>query len=247
MDTEQRAAPVLVHVRKHCFPDPPNYRPHNDEPYCDDWARLSDGERAQLPSWRRGYYAQVASIDWNVGRLLAAIDAAGEANDTIVVFTSDHGEMFGAHGRRAKNIFYEEACCVPLLMRWPQHIAAGSRSAACVSTVDLMPTLLALLNVEAPADVEGMNLQHCGRGAAGPEPDAALMQICGATAAWEDGHQWRALRDKQYTYAIYRVDGNELLFDHIADPYQLDNLAHDAAHVEMLARFRAMLQQNWLA
>ncbi len=226
------------------FPDPPNYRPHNDEPYCDDWARLSDGDRAQLPSWRRGYYAQVSSIDWNVGRLLAALDDAGEAKNTIVVFTSDHGEMFGAHGRRAKNIFYEEACRVPLLMRWPQHIAAGSSSDACVSTVDLMPTLLAMLQLETPPDVEGMDLSHCVHGVAGPEPDAALMQICGATAAWEDGHEWRALRDKHYTYAIYRVDGKELLFDHSADPYQLHNLAQDETHAETLAMFRIMLREK---
>ena len=152
--------------------------------------------------------------------------------------------MFGAHGRRAKNIFYEEACRVPLLMRWPRHIAPDSRSDACVSTVDLLPTLLAMLHLQAPADVEGMDLSHCARGAAGPEPDAALMQICGATAAWEDGHEWRALRNKQYTYAIYRVDGNELLFDHITDPYQLHNLAQDAAHAETLEMFRAMLKQK---
>jgi len=224
------------------FPDPPNYRAHNDEPYCDGWARLSAQDRRQLEHWRRGYQAQIASIDWNVGRLLAALAAEGAADDTIVVFTSDHGEMFGAQGRRAKNIFYEEACRVPLLMRWPGHIPPGSVSDACLGTVDLMPTLLALLEVEPPAGIEGMDLSHGALGRAGPEPEAALMQGCGATAAWEDGHEWRAVRDKQYTYAIYRVDGTERLFDNRADPYQLHNLAADGRHAAPRARLRTLLQ-----
>lgn len=224
------------------FPDPLNYQPHNDEPYCDDWARLSDEDRLHLQQWRQGYYAQLASIDWNVGRLLEALETTEEAGNTIVVFTSDHGEMFGAHGRRAKNIFYEEACHVPMLIRWPKRIPVGSRSDVCLSTVDIMPTLLAMLQLEPPDGMEGMDLSHHAYGRQGPEPEAALMQICGATAAWEDGHEWRALRDKQYTYAIYRVDGKELLFDNLADPYQLQNLAGHGPRVGTLARFRTMLQ-----
>jgi arylsulfatase A-like enzyme len=231
------------------FPHPPNYQPSNDEPYCDAWARLSEHDRVQLEQWRRGYYAQVTSIDWNFGRLLDAIDATDAAENTIVVFTSDHGEMFGAHGRRAKNIFYEEACRIPLLMRWPQRIAAGSSSDICLSTVDLMPTLGVMLQAELPPDLEGMDVSHWAFGMPGPEPDAALMQICGATAAWEDVHEWRALRDKQFTYAIYRVDGRELLFDNRVDPYQRNNVAGDQHYAEVLARFQAMLQQKmqWLS
>lgn len=229
------------------FPNPPNYQPSNDEPHCDNWARLSEHDRAQLEQWRRGYYAQVTSIDWNFGRLLAAIDATDAAGNTIVVFTSDHGEMFGAHGRRAKNIFYEEACRIPLLMRWPQRIPAGITSDVCLSTVDLMPTLLTMLQTELPDDMQGMDLSQHAFGQAGPEPDAALMQICGATAAWEDGHEWRALRDKRYTYAIYRLDGQELFFDNLADPYQLHNLVRDSRHAAVVETFRAMLQHKMAA
>lgn len=192
-------------------------------------------------------YAQVTSIDWNFGRLLDAIDASGAATNTIVVFTSDHGEMFGAHGRWAKNIFYEESCRIPLLMRWLQRIPVGSTSDVCLSTVDLMPTLGAMLQTQLPNDLEGMDLSHCAFGQAGPEPDAAFMQICGATAAWEDGHEWRAVRDKHYTYAIYRVDGSELLFDNLADPYQLKNLVGDQQYMAVLSRFRALLQQKMTA
>ena len=222
------------------FPNPPNYRPQNDEPYVDNWARLTDAERGQLESWRRGYYAQVASLDECFGRVLAALDRLNLAENTIVVFTSDHGEMFGAHGRRAKNIFYDEACRVPMLLRWPGRIPAGHRSDACLATVDIMPTLLALLGQPAE-DVEGMDLSHLALGRPGPEPAAALLQICGATAVWEDGHEWRALRDKRYTYAIYRVDGRELLFDNRADPWQMHDLTRDPAHHAVRDHFRQML------
>jgi arylsulfatase A-like enzyme len=223
------------------FPNPPNYSAQNDEPYCDDWARLTDGDREQLESWRRGYYAQTASLDFAFGRLLAAIAGGGALEDTVIVFTSDHGEMFGAHGRRAKNIFYEEACHVPLLVRWPGQVPAGGRSDACISAVDLMPTLLGLLGLDVPDGVEGTDLSAVVRGEETGAPEHAFMQICGATAVWEDGHEWRAIRDARFTYAQYRVDGAELLFDRQTDPYQLRNLICDPEHKATLRKLeRAM-------
>src|SRR5690606_34830552 len=127
----------------------------------------------------RVYYAMVANLDANVGRLLEAVDDLGLRENTIFVFTSDHGEMFGAQGRRAKNIFYEEAVRVPLIMRWPGHIPAGSTSDVCLNTPDIMPTLLSLLGLPIPDEVEGMDLSHCALGRSGPEPEAAFMQGMG--------------------------------------------------------------------
>ena len=225
------------------FPYPANYLPHND-PYADAWGCLQQDKRQQLPDWMRGYYAMTANLDWNFGRLLAAVEEMGLAEDTILVFTSDHGEMFGAHGRRAKNIFYEEAARVPFLLRWPGRVPAGSRSDACLGTVDIMPTLLTLMCLEAPAEAEGRNLSHCALGTPGPEPDAAFLQNTGACAAWEDGHEWRALRDKRYTYAKYRVDSRELLFDNVADPLQMHDLSGESGHRATLERFRGILESK---
>lgn len=225
------------------FPNPPNYKDENDE-YADNWGRLGDKERAQLPHWRRNYYAMVANLDWNIGRLLNAVDKAGINENTIIVFSSDHGEMFGAQGRRAKNIFYDEAARIPFIIRWPKGIPAGRVSDACLSTVDMMPTALSLMGLETPAEVEGMDLSDCARGQKSPEPEAAFLQNTGACAAWVDGHEWRALRDKQYTYAVYRVDGAELLFHNVNDPYQMKNLADDPEHQKVMARFRQMLAKK---
>jgi arylsulfatase A-like enzyme len=205
------------------FDVPSNWQQEADAPYGDDW---SDMEKTpeMLNEWMRVYYAMTANLDWNIGRLQNAIREAGIENDTLFVFTSDHGECFGAHGRMKKNIFYEEAARVPMLVKWPALIPAGHKSDACLSNVDIMPTLLGLIGVDIPDEVEGIDLSLCARAERGPEPEFAFLQNTGACAAWEDGHEWRAIRTKQYTYAVYKVDGKELLFDNTADPYQMVNL-----------------------
>ncbi|MCX6375915.1 MAG: sulfatase [Armatimonadetes bacterium] len=226
------------------FSLPPNYKPE-DDPYADAWGRFKDPKaRETIPAMLRGYYAMTANLDWNFGRLLKAIDDAGIRDNTIVVFTSDHGEMLGAQGRRAKNIFYEEAARVPFLVRRPGKTPSGLVSDACLNTPDIMPTLLSIAGLPIPSKVEGMDLSHCAYGKPGPEPKAAFMQNTGACAAWEDGYEWRALRDKQYTYAIYRKDHKELLFDNQADPHQLHNLADSPKHEVVMKGFRALLKKR---
>jgi len=219
-------------------------RGYKNDPYADNWGSFKAGERERLSEWMRGYYAMTANLDWNFGRLMAAVDRLGLRDDTIIVFTSDHGEMFGAHGRRAKNIFYEEAARVPFVIRWPAKIPAGSVSEACFGTVDILPTLLGLMNLQVPDEVEGMALDHLAFGKPGPEPDAAFLQNTGACAAWENGHEWRALRDRRYTYACYRVDGRELLFDNQADPLQMRDLAAEPEYAQVRDRFKRMLEEK---
>jgi arylsulfatase A-like enzyme len=111
-----------------------------------------------------------------------------------------------------------------------------------MNTPDIMPTLLSMLDLPIPREVEGVDLSHCALERAGAVPQAALMQNTGACAIWEDGHEWRALRDGRYTYAVFRVDGSELLFDNVADPWQMKNLTSDPEATPVLARFRTMLK-----
>lgn len=222
------------------FPNPPNYLPHNNR-YADNWGILSPEQRELLPLWRRNYYAMTNNLDENFGRLLKEIEAQGLTENTIVVFSSDHGEMFGAHGRRAKNTFYEEAARIPLLVRWPEKIAKGTSSDACISSVDMMPTILGLMGLDIPDEVEGTDCSRLACGEGGPEPDAAFLQNTGAVAAWANGFEWRALRDKRYTYAIYKRDGSEWLYDNIEDPYQMSNLADDEGHWATMEKFRTQM------
>ncbi len=217
----------------------PNYSDISD-PYGDAWQVLPRNYDQVVHDWMRVYYAQTANLDWNFGRLLKAIEESGQADNTIVVFTSDHGEMFGSHGRQAKLIFYEEAARIPFLIRWPNRIPAKSVSESLLGTPDIMPTILRLLDLPVPSAVEGMDLSSQALGKGGSDHEAAHMQGMGNTAAWIDGSEWRAVRDHEYTYAVYHRDGKELLFHHRDDPYQLTDLAGERAQSATLAHYRQM-------
>ncbi len=216
-------------------PDPRMDRHTDPERWRAHW-------KANLEDYQRVYYAMTANLDWNVGRILEALKRLGLEDDTLVVFTSDHGEMFGAQGRVFKMTFYEESVRVPMLMRRPGHIPAGTTSDACMTTTDIMPTLLGLLRLPIPPAVEGMDLSHIALGREGPQPDAALLQGMGHTYQWKDGYEWRALRDRRYTYAVYRSDRKEFLFDRVNDPQQSRNLVDDAAARTTLTAMRAGLK-----
>lgn len=213
------------------FNCPPNYLQEND-PHADEWARLSPEERAQLTEWMRVYYAMVANLDDNIGRLMGEIRRMGLDENSIVVFTSDHGEMFGAHGRRAKNIFYEEAVRVPMLIRWPGCLERNSVRDCVVNTVDVMPTLLSLMGLPVPEEVEGCDLSRAVKGLEDWD-EGALMMCTGPTAAWGEGQEWRAFRTRRYKYAVYKSDGKEFLFDLKNDPYEMENLAGDPKFEEI--------------
>ena len=196
--------------------------------------------KPNLVEWQRIYAAMTANLDWNVGRILDAIDRFNLAHDTLVVFTSDHGEMFGAHGRVQKNIYYEEAARVPFLMRWPNRIAPKSESDACLNTPDIMPTLLSLIDVDIPDGIDGFDLSHCVFGQHGKEPEAAFLQGMGPSVDWDDGFEWRALRDKQYTYAIEKH--RESLYNHREDPLQLHNLANNPDQARTIQHYRDQIR-----
>ncbi len=212
------------------FPNPPNYNPHND-PHADGWARFLPGKRKELPEWRRVYYAMTANLDYNVGRLWDALCAEGLADDTIFIFTSDHGEMFGAQGRHAKNIFYDEAARVPFLIRYGDRLPKG-KNEPCFNSVDIMPTLLTLLGLPVPEEVQGVSVADCILSGSTKENNC-LMQGTGPTAMYGNGREWRALRTPQYTYATYRSDGSEYLFDNLADPYQMKNRIKDPGYADL--------------
>jgi arylsulfatase A-like enzyme len=214
------------------FPFPPTYRDGSAEywePSMDRgwWLRTV---KPNLSKWQAVYAAMVASIDEACGALLDHFRAANLAKDTLFLFTSDHGEMFGAHGRMAKNIFYEEAIRVPFLAYWPGRIEAGSQCFECLGTPDIMPTLLGALGLEIPPETEGADLSQHFFGRPAPEKDRILLQGMGHTWMWLDGFEWRGLRTKRHTFAVERANGAEYFFDNLADPFQQRNLAEDPTH-----------------
>jgi len=222
---------------------PPNFMTGVDR-YRDAWTGAGQDYPNVYEEIARCYYAMTANLDWNLGRLLKAIDRMGLRDETIVVFTSDHGEMFGAHGRCGKTIFYEEAVRVPFLVRWAGRTPSGSETDVCLNTPDIMPTLLSMMDLPIPDAVEGMDLSHHAFGQAGPEPEAAFMQGMAQTDGWADGFEWRAVRTKQHTYAVFRDGCQERLFDNQTDPYQITNLIDARGQTDTAGRLRKMMKDR---
>lgn len=239
---ENVPAEYLERFRDKEFRLPANYLPEND-PHADAWARLSEEERGQLTEWMRVYYAMTANLDDNIGRLMRAIRSMGLEENSIIVFTSDHGELFGAHGRRAKNIFYEEAVRVPFLVRWKGHLEEGAKRDFVFNTVDIMPSLLSMMGLPGTGEEEGKDLSDCIFGRADTE-EGALMMCTGPTAVFGDGNEWRAWRTKRYTYAVFKSDGQELLFDNEKDPYQMRNLMGQPDYERIGAELKAAMYRK---
>lgn len=187
----------------------------------------------------RCYYSMVNSIDEQFGRVLAMVDSLGIADNTIVVFTSDHGEMFTSQGRMYKLTFYDEAARVPFLVRYPQMQIQGKND-VCLNTPDIAPTLLGLMGLsqEIPSEMEGQDLSFILRNEEGKEPTFAFLQGMGHTYQWKDGYEWRAIRDKRFTYAKYLRDGSELLFDREKDPYMMQNVVDNKEYNQVLRKLR---------
>jgi arylsulfatase A-like enzyme len=227
------------------FGHPPNFKEEPDQ-YADRAKSVEefDGWKQSLPENRRCYYAMVSHLDDKLGELTEALERAGCAENTVLVYTSDHGEMFGSQGRVYKLSFYEESCRVPFLVRYPDAVTPGTVSDACLNTPDVAPTLLSLMGIGPIREAEGMDLSHCVRNEPGPEPACAFLQGMGHTYLWQDGAEWRAVRSKRFTYARYLCDGSEHLYDNLSDPGQTRNLADDPEHAETLQSLRAALQSK---
>src|SRR5918994_445390 len=139
-----------------------------NEAHETDSVDLADAEA--LTALRRAYYGLVTYIDRKVGELLAALEQTGQADDTVVLFTSDHGDMLGERRMVQKRCFYEWSVRVPLLLRFPDGRRAAERVSDPVSLLDIAPTLLDLARVEERLPLDGRSLLD-------PDPDRAVRGL----------------------------------------------------------------------
>jgi arylsulfatase A-like enzyme len=193
----------------------------------------------------RYYLAMAKNVDDNLGRLMDYLETSGLAADTIVVFTADHGDMNGSHGRVNKMVPYAEAMNLPLIVRWPHRIAPGSRSDALHTPMDHLPTLCGLAGLTIPSEVDGADLSRTILGQGGDSREEVL--IGNYTSNWDFFQtgtawpEWRGVKTKQYTYCQWLAGGEEL-YDNLADPYQMNNLAAAAAEPANLNRLRSRMK-----
>ena len=207
----------------------------------------------QDPNWSmypttRDYWAQITSLDEMLGIMLDKLDAIGAADNTIVVFASDHGDMMYSHGRLLKCMPYEESLLVPLLVRWPAGLRAGGVCESLIGTVDLLPTLCGLCGWDAPDTLAGVDCAPNVHGDAGASEQAQLFHSIYTAYAFRKDRpapEWRGLRTTQYTYAARPDRSCWMLFDNDADPYQMKNLAESDGHTALRESLAADLEQ-WL-
>ncbi len=186
-------------------------------------------EKAQ-PGARKdlqGYYAHCAALDACVGDLRKTIAEAGIEDDTIFVFTSDHGDMLGSQGERRKQRPWDESIRVPFLLRYPDACGRGGKAIAMpFNTPDIMPTILGLAGITPPKTVEGTDYSGVLTGSSPADNDAALICCIAPFGEWtrpSGGREFRGLRTRRYTY-VRALNGPWLLYDNQADPYQQTNL-----------------------
>lgn len=208
------------------------------------------------------YYGNVTGLDDQVGRIMASLDKLGIADDTIFIFSSDHGDHLGAHGfgkprdmwlhhskRGSKATPFDESVHIPFIIRWPGHIKSGSDSDVIFNSVDVMPTLLSLCGASIPPTLAGRDLSFAMTGGVGEEPESAFFQILGQ--GWPHRGPWlgywRGVRTKRYTYARWwDEDLEDMLFDREADPLEMNNLVNNPDYQDLRHEMEALLQE-WLA
>ncbi len=230
--------------------------PHDPYGAPERFRKLYDPSRVKMrPNWVEGvpgagrkeiaaYYAAMTAVDEQVGRLLRALDDVGRAEDTIVLFTSDHGDMLGSHGQRLKRKPWEESIRVPCIVRYPAKVEAGRTSEALLSHVDLAPTLLSLCGLPVPDDMQGTDLSGVVLGRADCGPDSAFFQIFVPFAGDGTPQPWRGVRTERFMYARTEA-GPWVLYDLKEDPYEMKNLADDPAHAALQGQMEAKLD-GWM-
>lgn len=199
---------------------------------------MSDDDKREVCA---AYYAMCEHIDYELGRILDALEESGQAENSIVIFMSDHGEMLGDHGIYFKGPhFYEEALRVPLIMRWPGHFPAGRKVDGLVELVDLAPTLLEAAGIEIPESrLQGKSLMPVLTGTQeGTNRDSVF---CEYYNSWTHGDAYGTmLRTEKEKIVVYHGTGQGEFYDLVRDPDEFDNRFNDTEYAD---RVRDMMHR----
>lgn len=193
-----------------------------------------------------GYYAHITALDDQLARLGGALEDQGLMDETVFVYTSDHGDMLGSQGRQRKQHPWDESIRVPFVMRCPDHAdqadqaRAGLRIGTPFNVVDIMPTLLGLTGVPVPVTCEGRDHAPAVRGETFKGNEAAYIMSIAPFSEYR-GQPWRGIRTAGHTY-VRNLDGPWLLYDNREDPCQLSNLAGRVEHADLQRRLDDQLQ-----
>jgi len=218
------------------------YRPEDLALRPNVTAEIEESSRKDLA----GYYAHCTAIDRCVGDLRQTLREQGIEEDTVFVFTSDHGDMLGSQGEIRKQRPWDESLRVPFLIQYPRVLGTVARSDELImNSPDIMPTLLGFCGIDVPRTVQGTDFSPVLRGESTKRPEGALMSCLNPFGEWtraKGGREYRGVRTTRYTY-VRSLDGPWLLYDNQDDPYQMKNLCNGADAASVQAHLDGLLNR----
>ncbi|MDP9363987.1 MAG: sulfatase-like hydrolase/transferase [Chloroflexota bacterium] len=234
---------------------PPVQAEASRESYAGKARGFADYSPEELREAIRAYYAMVTLVDDETRAILAALDELGLAEDTLVVFTSDHGEMLGDHRLMLKGpMLYEPAVRVPLILRWPGRLPAGERRPEIVEWIDLCPSFLAAAGLPPLLGNQGLDLLPLARGEGdATRRDWALCEYRDSGHPYEPSVHVTMLVRGRYKLNVYHgLPATERertgeLYDLEADPDELSNLWDDPAHASVRVELEEFLLDTLVA
>ena len=228
----EKLPPVPENLNSPNLATTPSEGPHPPKGRKDNWPALSFQRRLYQ------YYRYTEESDQLIAKVLAALKESGLESNTVVIFTSDHGEMNGSHHIILKSVPYEEALAVPFVIAGPGIPVGAVDKTHLVSGLDMLPTLCGLAGITPPPETRGFSLLPILKNPSAPWREAVYAAV--------DGNQQRLVRTMRYKYIrINRPKNDELLFDEQNDSGETKNLAGDPALAGVLAHHRALLE-DWM-
>ena len=214
---------------------PPTLHQEDRPKWADDKQHQVKGDtpearEAWLRKQKAQYCGEVKCIDDNVGRILGFLRERGVLDDTIVVFSTDHGEYMGEHGLMYKNMLYETAYRIPLLVRWPKRIVKGTAIENVVGTVDFQPTILGLMGLAPSGREQGRDASALLLGKRTDWEDEAFLHHSSLNRAGLFTSRWEV---------AFVKNGEHVLFDRAKDPDQVQNLFRDPRHQDVVRELTA--------
>lgn len=192
----------------------------------------------------KGYYAHCSALDSYIKQLQDAIRRNNIEDNTIFVFTSDHGVMLGSQGESKKQQIYNESARVPFIVKYPALLGTkGKETDFLLNPMDILPTLMGMSGLKVPPGFDGENITDILLGKKRDTREAALVTCIQPFGEWRrsrGGKEFRGLITKQYTYAR-DLSGEWLLFDNVKDPYQLNNLTDNKAYQSVAQKLNKSL------
>ena len=191
---------------------------------------------------RAAYYGMCEHLDRQIGHILDCLDDTGLAEDTLVIYVSDHGEMAGEHGCWWKSNYYEGSVGVPMIARWPGEVAAGSASREICNLMDIGVTLADLADAPQLPQADGQSLAKTLRGESDPSRPGQTFSELGPAGGDAPS---RMIRRDRWKLTKYGDDTPPMLFDLEADPGEWNDLGRDPTVAGVREDLLRTLCQDW--